>query len=85
MANRHLIGGHPTDAIALTVKQILADILVLGCISRSGLQRLLIGNTAGQLIYRVPCDLLMVKPMGFTNHIERERRGPRLMVTPACN
>jgi Domain of unknown function (DUF4136)/Universal stress protein family len=73
VANRHLISGHPADAIALGVAQIRADILVLGCISRSGLQRLLIGNTAEQLIYRVPCDLLMIKPVGFSNHMERER------------
>jgi hypothetical protein len=33
----------------------------------------------------VPCDLLMVKAPGFTNDIEHECRGPRLMVTPVCN
>lgn len=81
-ANRHLRSGHPADALTLGVAQISADILVLGCIARSGVRRLLIGNTAEQLIYGVPCDLLMVKPPGFTNDIEHERRGPRLMVTP---
>jgi len=84
-ANRHLVSGHPADALTLGVTRLSADILVLGCIARSGLRRLLIGNTAEQLIYRVPCDLLMVKPPGFTNDIEHERHGPRLMVTPVCN
>ncbi len=83
VANRHLISGHPADAIAAGISQFSADILVLGSISRSGVRRLLIGNTAEQLIYRVPCDLLMVKPAGFSNRVERERRGPRLLVTPA--
>ena len=83
--NRHLVGGHPTDALARGASELAADILVLGCISRSGVRRLLIGNTAEQLIYRLPCDLLLVKPAGFATHIERERRGPRLMVTPVCN
>jgi universal stress protein E len=85
VANRHLVSGHPTDALTPGVTQLSADILVLGCIARSGVRRFLIGNTAEQLIYRVPCDLLMVKPPGFTNDIECERRGPRLMVTPVCN
>jgi len=85
VANRHLVSGHPTDALTLGVTQLSADILVLGCIARSGVRRFLIGNTAEQLIYRVPCDLLMVKAPGFTNDIEREPRGPRLMVTPVCN
>ena len=82
---RHLVSGHPADALARGANDLGADILVLGCISRSGVRRLLIGNTAEQLIYRVPCDLLLVKPAGFANDIERERRGPRLMVTPVCN
>ena len=85
VTNRHLVSGHPADALTLGVTQLSADILVLGCIARSGVRRLLIGNTAEQLIYRLPCDLLMVKPLGFTNDIERARRGPRLMVTPVCN
>jgi universal stress protein E len=85
VANRHLVDGHPADAITQAASGLSADILVLGCISRSGVRRLLIGNTAEQLIYRVPCDLLMVKPPGFSNDIERESRGPRLVVTPFCN
>jgi universal stress protein E len=83
--NRHLVCGHPADVLARGASALEADILVLGCISRSGIRRLLIGNTAEQLIYRVQCDLLLVKPAGFANDIERERRGPRLMVTPVCN
>jgi universal stress protein E len=83
--NRHLVCGHPADVLARGASALEADILVLGCICRSGVRRLMIGNTAEHLIYRVPCDLLLVKPAGFANDIEHERRGPRLMVTPVCN
>ena len=44
-----------------------------------------VAKATQQLIYRVHCDLLLVKPVGFANDIERERRGPRLMVTPVYN
>jgi universal stress protein E len=83
--NRHLVCGHPADVLARGASALEVDILVLGCIARSGVQRLLLGNTAERLIYRVPCDLLLVKPAGFASDIERERRGPRLIVTPVCN
>jgi universal stress protein E len=81
---RHLIGGHPADAIKQAVADTGADIVVMGSLCRSGLRRLLIGNTADKLLYRLPCDLLLVKPAGITNIIARERCGARIIMTAAC-
>ena len=39
-----------------------ADLLVMGAVSRSGLQRLALGSTAERVLDFVPCDLLIVKP-----------------------
>ncbi len=82
---RHLVGGNAADAILRVIAQVRADILVLGSISRSGLKRLIVGNTAEKLLYRLPCDVLVVKPEDFESRVAAERRGARLVVTPAFN
>jgi universal stress protein E len=82
---RHLVGGNPADAIEHAVAETGAEILIMGSISRSGLKRIVVGNTAETLLYRLPCDLLIVKPEGFESRITAESRGARLIVTPACN
>ncbi|MGH8313881.1 MAG: universal stress protein, partial [Steroidobacterales bacterium] len=38
------------------------DIMVLGAVARSSLQRVLIGSTAERLLDRLPCDILVIKP-----------------------
>lgn len=83
--HRHLIAGHPADAIEHVIAETGAEILVVGSISRSGLRRLLVGNTAEKLLYRLPCDVLVVKPADFASQVASESRGARWVVTPACN
>lgn len=82
---RHLVGGNPAEAIVQTVARIRAGILVLGSVSRTGLKRLLVGNTAERLLYRLPCDMLVVKPDDFECRVTQQIHGARLIVTPACN
>lgn len=79
-ARRHLLGIHPLNAIPKVAKQTGSAIVVMGAISRSGLRRFFIGNTAEQLLDKLACDLLIVKPPLFPNKVVREKRGPRLVV-----
>jgi universal stress protein E len=39
--------------------------MVMGAVSRSGLDRIFLGSTAERVLDRLPCDLLIVKPKGF--------------------
>jgi universal stress protein E len=57
-------GGTRQLLLALT-EQIRADAVVMGAISRSGLKGLFIGNTAEDVLDRLHCDLIVVKPEGF--------------------
>ncbi len=82
---RHLKAGHPADTIKQVVEQTGADIVVMGTMSRSGLRRLLIGNTAEKLLYRLPCDLLLVKPGGIASMFPRQRGRSRVVLTTACS
>jgi len=48
-----------------------ADIVVMGAVSRSGLTRLFIGNTAERVIDKLDCDVLIVKPRRFATPVQR--------------
>jgi universal stress protein E len=78
-ARRYLVGELPAPAIDTTARRIGAGIVVMGALSRSGLQRLVIGNTAESLLDRLPCDILVVKQADFVTRVPSECNGPRLV------
>jgi universal stress protein E len=79
---RHLLSAHPLNAIPPLARKIRSDIVVMGAISRSGLKRLLIGNTAERIIDDLPCDVLVVKPRDFVTRVHRQGRGMRVSAPP---
>jgi universal stress protein E len=65
VAHIHLETGGPYDVLPRFAERLGADIMVMGAISRSGLQRAFIGSTAEDVLERLPCDALVVKPPNF--------------------
>jgi universal stress protein E len=79
----HVIDRLPVDAIAGTARELGAAIVVMGAVSRTGLKRLIIGNTAERVIDDLGCDILVVKPEGFGIRFPRRTRGAHLrVITP---
>jgi universal stress protein E len=74
----HVLGRHPADAVEEVAAELGSQIVALGSVSRSGVDRLLIGNTAEALIDRLKCDILVVKPPTFRHKVTRARRGAHL-------
>jgi universal stress protein E len=58
----HLVCGEPAIEIPAAARRIHAGIIVMGAVSRSGLKRIFVGNTAEQVLDGVHCDVLVVKP-----------------------
>jgi universal stress protein E len=81
-SRRYVVPRHPIDAIESAAEETGCGIVVMGAISRSGLKRLAIGNTAERVFDDLPCDLLVVKPRRFTSRVPRARRGPQLVRLP---
>jgi universal stress protein E len=75
VSNRHLFLGNSVEAISRAARKTRSSIVVMGAISRSGLKRLFIGNTAEMVMDQVNCDLLVVKPKHFALRVPRARRG----------
>ncbi|MBV8147234.1 MAG: universal stress protein [Gammaproteobacteria bacterium] len=73
----HLLGGAVHEELDQLACRLPADILVAGSVSRSGLQKAMIGNTAEWLLRHLACDLLILKPPQFANRVPLGRAGVR--------
>ena len=78
----HVVGRHPTDAVLDVATETGSQIVALGSLSRSGVDRFLIGNTAEALIDRLHCDILVVKPPTFRHRLARAPRGVHVAAVP---
>jgi universal stress protein E len=81
-ARRHIVAGHPVDVVPKLAKKLRAGVVVMGGVSRSGLKRLVIGNTAEQVLDALPCDVLVLKPAHFKARVPAKARGTQLMAPP---
>ncbi len=58
----HISEGLPEEKILETLNKSHAQMLVLGCMGRKGIDALLTGNLAEQILSRQQCEMLIVKP-----------------------
>lgn len=82
-ARRHFVTGQAVDMIPLLVRRQRIGLVVMGAVSRSGLRRLVIGDTAEQVLDSLPCDALVVKPASFKSKVRSRGRGVQLVPTPS--
>jgi universal stress protein E len=82
-ARKHFVSGEPVDVIPKLARQQRVQLVVMGAVSRSGLQRLFIGNIAEQVLDSLSCDVLIVKPVSFKSPVKSRKRGVQLVPTPA--
>jgi len=61
----HVQQGSTRELLMTLTDQLRADAVFMGAISRSGLRGLFLGNTAEDVLDRLHCDLVIVKPEGF--------------------
>jgi nucleotide-binding universal stress UspA family protein len=57
----HLVPGHVADAVIGLIKQLQADLLVVGFMGHSQLYERIIGGTTDRLVRLAPCAVLVVK------------------------
>jgi len=79
-----VVEGAPREALPQAAKALGADLVVMGAVSRSGLRRLFIGNTAEAVLDALPCDVLVVKPGRFETKVPRRGRGAQLIALPTA-
>jgi nucleotide-binding universal stress UspA family protein len=67
---RHLCWGNSAQEIIAASQRLNVDLVTLGCVGRTGLQGVLLGNTAENVLAHCDCDVLAVKPQDFVSPIE---------------
>jgi universal stress protein E len=78
----HLVHGRPNEAIPLTARRERSAIVAMGVVSRSGLKRFFIGNTAEFVMDAVTSDILVVKPADFDSRVPLAGRGVQILSVP---
>ena len=66
----HFKKGVAAQVIPAVARRTKADLLVMGTVGRSGVEGLLIGNTAERILNAVRCSVLTVKPHGFVTPVK---------------
>lgn len=64
------IRGAPDQIIPGYVSDKKIDLLVMGTVARTGIQGFLIGNTAENIVQKIGCSLLALKPNGFISPVK---------------
>jgi universal stress protein E len=65
--HKHLSWGTPWKEIGRLAQQLNIDLLVMGTVGRTGLQGILLGNTAEKVLGVCDCSILTVKPADFVS------------------
>ena len=61
----HLYEGLAHESLQKAAQEHAADFVVMGAVARRGLKRFFIGSTAERVLDRLPCDLVIIKPLEF--------------------
>lgn len=69
-AKVHLLKGPASQVIAQLAADEQVELMVMGTVGRSGIDGVLIGNTAEQVLSKVYCSVLALKPDGFITPIK---------------
>ncbi|MCH2037824.1 MAG: universal stress protein [Rickettsiales bacterium] len=66
----HQLRGKADEQIPLFVEQKKIDILVMGTLARTGIPGFMIGNTAENVVQKLECSLMALKPHGFVSPVK---------------
>jgi len=68
-ATTELVKGYPRKDVPLYAKNIKADLLIMGTVSRTGISGFFMGNTAETILNQLDCSVLTIKPPGFISPV----------------
>ncbi|SEG05243.1 universal stress protein [Marinobacterium lutimaris] len=68
----HHLRGKAGDLLPDFVNHNQIDLLVMGTVARTGIPGFLIGNTAENIVQKLSCSLMALKPQGFASPVKYE-------------
>ncbi len=77
----HVEIGPPESVICSLAKRLRSDVVVMGAVSRRGLERIFVGNTAERILDPLPCDVLVVKSARFRTAVPKRKEPGRMLIS----
>ena len=71
-AETAIVKGQAEEAITNFAKTNEVDLVVMGTVARSGLAGLVTGNSAEEILSKIQCSILALKPANFVSPIQNE-------------
>ena len=71
-ANVRIVAGAVESTLPEFARTARADVIVMGALSRAYKPQAILGHKAEQVLDAAGCDVLVVKPRGFTSAVSRE-------------
>ncbi len=65
----HMMAGDPAKLLPKLATDLDAGLVVMGSIARNPLQRVFVGSTTENVLDKLPCDLLIVKPDWYSTSL----------------
>lgn len=65
----HLCKGNASSVVPQLIKNLGAELVVMGTVGRTGIPGFIIGNTAETILNQIECSVLAVKPDGFVTPV----------------
>lgn len=65
----HLPRGEAKKEIPALVRDLKADLVVMGTVARTGIPGFIVGNTAEAILDQLQCSVLAIKPPGFVSPV----------------
>ncbi len=65
-----VLEGLPEDVIPKVATEVRAGLVIIGTTGRTGLSAVFIGNTAENVIDKINCDILALKPHGYISPLD---------------
>ncbi len=73
----HLHRGPAREVLPAVARELDAGLVIMGAVARGRLKRFFIGSTAEQVLDRLPCDVLVMKPDEFATPVRLEDAAAR--------
>jgi universal stress protein E len=68
----HCVKGEAADVISEMTRDGGVDLVVMGTVARSGITGIVTGNSAEQILNRIQCSVLALKPADFVSPVQLE-------------
>ena len=68
----HVTKGKARHIIPGLARELAIDLIVMGTVARTGVRGFIMGNTAEEILSKINCSVLAVKPPGFVTPVTAE-------------